>query len=188
MKRALSLVAAAMLLVAVAAPAAQAASKAEGSPGWMGFVSSVDYPAGTFNDGQTYTYWSRVVDPTCGCDELMGPPVTFTVSKDAPLYPGYVQLRFWGFVAIGDLPDPMVINPAQPTRFEVVWYWTPADYTHLSDIKAVWDTQETLVSFAGLDGPWTLATDGPVQNLSAANGMYTWINDKWHIGGTVHRS
>lgn len=188
MKRALGLVAAALLLGALAAPAVQADSKAEGNQHLMAFVASVDFPAGTFQDGQTYSYWTRIADPTCGCDDLAGPPVTFMVSKDAPLYPGYVQLRYWGFLALGDLPDPMVINPAQPTRFEVVYYAGHPDYTKLSELQAWRDNQETFVSFAGSDGPWTLAPDGPIQNLSAASGMFTWINGKWHLGGTIHRS
>jgi hypothetical protein len=179
MRRALGLVAAALLLVAVTAPAAQADSIAHG----MGWSASLYYPAGTFKDGSTYRYWTKFSSASCGCPDYYPPdnPITFRVDKDTPIFPGIVQLRYWGIVANTDiegLPEAL-LNPDQPVKYVVFWSWDPS-YETLSQFRA--DRADTLayISFVGPDGPWTLASNGPIKNGAAIWGPYQSLHDTWH--------
>jgi hypothetical protein len=188
MKRAMGLVVAILLLGAVAAPVAQAESKAEGWPQWMGFVSDVAFPAGYFTDGQKVSYFMKAASVSGSFPDDVWGPVEFTVSKDAPLYAGYVWLR-WN--RVDALPGPQavtVINPAQETKFLVGWGWGPGDYDTMAAAQADRADLQTFVSFDGLGGPWILAANGPIQHVNAMDGVYNWSKDVWHSVGAFHRS
>lgn len=185
MKRAMGLVVAILLLGAVAAPVAQAESKAEGWPGWMGFVTSVAFPAGTFTDGQEVSYWMKY--HTATADEVWG-PITFTVSTEAPLYDCYVWLRYDRVEALPGPHTVTVINPAQKTKFVVGWGWGPGDYDTMAAAQADRADFQQFVSFDGPDGDWILAAKGPIQAVNAMDGVWNWNKDVWHSVGAFHRS
>lgn len=187
MKRAMGLVVAILLLGAVAAPVAQAESKAEGWPGWMGFVSEVTIPAGTFTDGQDVSYWMKAHSAIGSFEDFAWGPVEFTVSKSAPLYDGYVWLRYNRVEALPGPHTVTVINPAQKTKFVVGWAAEPGFFPTMAAAQADRAAFQTLVSFDGPEGPWTLAVNGPLQAVNAMDGAYNWNKDVWHSVGSFHR-
>ena len=187
MKRVFSVVAAVALFGALAIPAigANPPANPQACAGWLNADVAINYPVGTWKDGETYTYSTLFVYPDGTSDT--GGPVTFTVSNSASLYPGYVQLHWWGLATMGynSLTPENVINPAQRTEFRSGYSFGPTEYTKPSEILAVLAEAPIYVSID--DGDWVLAPYGPLTSACASPGFYTIANDKTHTTGEFHR-
>jgi len=117
-----------LLLVAGPVGAKATLTESTGPEGFWVTGFTYDVPNGTWVEGaNTYHYEFEWTEPTSGFRE--GVPVVFTVSSDAPLYPGFVLLRVVYLNAL--IPDghglrcepilSFTIHPDQATRFVVGW-------------------------------------------------------------------
>jgi hypothetical protein len=81
-----------------------------------------DFPPGTWAEGShTYQFEFTWTQPTPGSH--LTQQGEFTVSADAPLYPGRVLLRSFYELAFAapDCARIDTVNPDQPTRFHIGW-------------------------------------------------------------------
>jgi hypothetical protein len=186
-KRVFSVVAALALLGALATSAigANAPANPQACAGWLNADAAINFPVGTWKDGETHTLSTMFTYPD-GTFETEG-PLTFTVSNSASLYPGYVQLHWWGLVTVGyePLTPENVINPAQRTVFRSGYSFGPTEYAKRSELLTLLAGAPISVSIDG--GDWVVAPYGPLTSACASPGGYTIANDKSHTTGEFHR-
>lgn len=174
MRRALCLASSLALVATLAlAPAAGAYSIRGECEGIMLSQGTLELPPGYWEEG-THTYslkFTQVGYP----DDVWG-PFEFTVSRDAPLYPGQVWLAYFVRMA-GDVEVPdQAINPAQDSVFWSAWvfdmtgeiFGPPA--TTMQEAKAA--LAAATISFSWDGGDWMVARQGPITS-ACANGFWT---------------
>jgi hypothetical protein len=174
MRRSLSLAAAvAVLTGALAFPSAVSATSGNGYSGWMISAATINFDPGYWAPG-VHTYSIHYFATECDCDWIMG-PYTFTVTKDAPLYPGNVLLPWqdtWGGAiwASGWLEVPgNTINVAQGTFFWGAW---TADMTGASGPPDTVPEAKAFLAGASISwswdgGDWIVGHQGPITNECA---------------------
>jgi hypothetical protein len=191
MRRFFSLATAVAILVgALAFPGAVTASSGSGpGTGTMLSVSILQFGPGYWGVGD-HTYSIQYYSTWCTCANETDGPFTFTVDPLAPLYAGNVFLPnqspdLWGYGIYSEAgPVPSnTINRAQGTFFWAGWTFDMTGASGPPDTIAGIKTflAESSISYRFDGGPWVLAPQSPITNISA----YGFVKKG---GGFFHRT
>ncbi len=186
MRPVFSLAAAVALIAGFILPGAVAASSSPCGATTMINQWTIQFPSGFWSSG-VHTYSIRIVDTYPGDEfDFTDGPWSFTVSDEAPLYPGNVQVASLGGYVVS-LPQltlvlDYTINPAQSTLYQSMMFW---DMTATTVANAKAEVADTAAYFQYDGGPWITAHAWPLTGYCAT---LTPANQGGAFTGYFHRS